>query len=52
VPIYRGKPEEKCPFCAASYLPDHKGKLCTVCGVSEIGRDASGLRIATTQQKM
>ncbi|CAG0918030.1 unnamed protein product [Notodromas monacha] len=49
VPIYRGKPEEKCPFCGAVYLPKHGGKLCAVCGVSEIGKDASGLRIATSQ---
>uniref|UniRef100_A0A0K8T5U4 Coatomer subunit alpha n=1 Tax=Lygus hesperus TaxID=30085 RepID=A0A0K8T5U4_LYGHE len=28
-PIYRGKPEEKCPFCAASYHPQFKGKYVT-----------------------
>ncbi|XP_026754434.1 coatomer subunit alpha [Galleria mellonella] len=48
-PIYRGKPEEKCPLCSASYLPEHKGKLCAVCGVAEIGKDVLGLRICPLQ---
>ncbi|KAL4708469.1 hypothetical protein ACJJTC_014077 [Scirpophaga incertulas] len=48
-PIYRGKPEEKCSLCAASFLPEHKGKLCPVCGVSEIGKDVIGLRISPLQ---
>ncbi|KAG1700924.1 Coatomer subunit alpha [Nymphon striatum] len=49
VPIYRGKPEEKCPLCQASYLPEFKGRLCQVCGVSEIGIDCIGLRISSLQ---
>ncbi|XP_026322907.1 coatomer subunit alpha isoform X2 [Hyposmocoma kahamanoa] len=48
-PIYRGKPEEKCSLCMASFLPEHKGKLCTVCGVAEIGKDVLGLRICPLQ---
>ncbi|KAM3959798.1 LOW QUALITY PROTEIN: coatomer subunit alpha [Aphomia sociella] len=48
-PIYRGKPEEKCPLCGASFLPEHKGKLCPVCGVAEIGKDVIGLRICPLQ---
>lgn len=48
-PIYRGKPEEKCPLCGASYLPEQKGKLCQVCGVAEIGKDVLGLRISPLQ---
>ncbi|XP_028028103.1 coatomer subunit alpha isoform X2 [Bombyx mandarina] len=48
-PIYRGKPEEKCSLCAASFMPEHKGKLCPVCGVAEIGKDALGLRICPLQ---
>lgn len=46
VPIYRGKPEEKCSFCAATYLPKHKGSVCNVCKVGEIGKTTSGLRIS------
>ena len=32
----RGKPQEKCPLCQASYFPDYKGKLCQVCKVREV----------------
>ncbi|XP_068625550.1 coatomer subunit alpha isoform X1 [Battus philenor] len=48
-PIYRGKPEEKCALCAASFLPEYKGRLCPVCGVAEIGKDVLGLRICPLQ---
>ncbi|PAV66797.1 hypothetical protein WR25_10521 [Diploscapter pachys] len=49
-PIYRGKPEVKCPFCGASYLPEYKGECCDVCEVAEIGRDVIGLRISSLQK--
>ncbi|XP_063929353.1 coatomer subunit alpha [Zophobas morio] len=48
-PIYRGKPEEKCPFCGTSYLPKYKGCVCSVCTVAEIGKDSIGLRISVHQ---
>lgn len=48
-PIYKGKPEEKCPLCGASYNPSYKGVLCNVCEVSEIGKDVIGLRISPLQ---
>lgn len=48
-PIYRGKPEEKCPLCLASYLPKYKGCVCNVCKVAEIGKDTIGLRISLHQ---
>ncbi|VDM97379.1 unnamed protein product [Thelazia callipaeda] len=48
-PLYRGKPQVKCPFCGASYVPDATGDLCDVCQVAEIGHDAIGLRISTIQ---
>lgn len=48
-PIYRGKPEEKCPLCQASYFPQFKGKICNVCCVAEIGKDTIGLRISPLQ---
>jgi len=32
-PIYRGKPEEKCPLCQASYKPEYKGTICKICRV-------------------
>ncbi|ODM99965.1 Coatomer subunit alpha [Orchesella cincta] len=48
-PIYRGKPEIKCPFCGASYMPQFSGVLCTVCTVAEVGKDTMGLRISPLQ---
>ncbi|CAD7077616.1 unnamed protein product [Hermetia illucens] len=48
-PIFRGKPEENCAFCGASFDPQYKGALCTVCEVSEIGKDVLGLRISISQ---
>lgn len=48
-PIYKGKPEEKCSLCGASYMPQFKGILCQVCEVSEVGRDVIGLRISMLQ---
>ncbi|CAG9819218.1 unnamed protein product [Phaedon cochleariae] len=48
-PIYRGKPEEKCPLCGTAYLPKYKGCLCNTCKVAEIGKDAIGLRISSHQ---
>lgn len=48
-PIYKGKPEEKCPLCGASYQPTFKGTLCNVCEVAEVGKDVVGLRISPLQ---
>ncbi|CAL8124546.1 unnamed protein product [Orchesella dallaii] len=48
-PIYRGKPEVKCPFCSASYKPEFTGELCTICMVAEVGKDVIGLRISPSQ---
>lgn len=48
-PIYRGKPEEKCPLCGASFFPQFKGSVCNVCTVAEIGKDALGLKISPLQ---
>ena len=42
-PVYKGSPSVPCPYCGAAYLPEHKGKLCVVCQISQIGKDASGL---------
>lgn len=44
-PIYKGSPKSECPFCHASYKPECEGKLCTVCEVSQIGANATGLRV-------
>ncbi|XP_076236595.1 coatomer subunit alpha [Calliopsis andreniformis] len=49
VPIYRGKPEVKCPLCGASYLPQFKETVCKVCEVALIGKECIGLRISPIQ---
>ena len=48
-PIYRGKPQVKCPFCSTTYFPEFKDKVCKVCQVSQVGRETSGLRISPLQ---
>lgn len=48
-PLYRGKPQEKCPLCQASFCPEFKGIVCTVCKVAEVGKDSIGLRVSPLQ---
>lgn len=49
-PIYRGKPELKCPLCEASYKPEYAATVCRVCLVAEVGKDdVVGLRISASQ---
>ncbi|KAM1883299.1 hypothetical protein ACFX13_004677 [Malus domestica] len=43
VPIYRGQKDVSCPYCSSRFVPDQEGKLCTVCDLSVVGSDASGL---------
>ena len=47
--LFRGKPQEKCPLCQASYCPEFKGTICCVCKVAEVGKDAIGLRVSPLQ---
>jgi hypothetical protein len=47
--VKRGKPVTKCPLSGACYLPEFKGQLCRVTKVTEIGKDALGLRISPIQ---
>eukprot|EP01128_Nolandella_sp_AFSM9_P008559 TRINITY_DN5258_c0_g1_i1.p1 TRINITY_DN5258_c0_g1~~TRINITY_DN5258_c0_g1_i1.p1 ORF type:complete len:1293 (+),score=283.65 TRINITY_DN5258_c0_g1_i1:54-3881(+) len=42
-PIYQGNPHEECPYCGASFIPAAKGRPCTICRLSSIGADATGL---------
>ncbi|CAG8565874.1 7824_t:CDS:10 [Paraglomus occultum] len=44
-PIYKGSPSVQCPYCRASYLPQHQGSLCVVCNVSQIGANGTGLKV-------
>lgn len=49
VPIYHGQKKVLCPFCSTNFLPSQEGKLCTVCDLSVVGVDASGLLCSPSQ---
>ncbi|GAA0174553.1 vesicle coat protein [Lithospermum erythrorhizon] len=49
VPIYRGQKDVTCPYCCSHFVPSQQGQLCSVCGIAEIGADASGLLCSPTQ---
>ena len=44
-PIYKGSPSVSDPFTGALYLPEFKGQVCRVSGVTEIGAAATGFRV-------
>lgn len=45
VPIFKGSPVVNCPYCGASYKPEHNGELCTICELCQIGKEISGLHL-------
>uniref|UniRef100_A0A8C2ZI24 Coatomer subunit alpha n=1 Tax=Cyclopterus lumpus TaxID=8103 RepID=A0A8C2ZI24_CYCLU len=49
VPLYRGRPVEKCPLSGACYCPTYKGQICRVTEATEIGKDVIGLRVSPLQ---
>lgn len=44
-PIYSGSPSEICAFDGSKYHSKYKGTVCAVCGVCEIGKNGSGLKL-------
>jgi coatomer protein complex subunit alpha (xenin) len=44
-PIYKGNTSTQCPYCSTHYLPEHKDKLCNICGIAQIGKAAGGLQL-------
>ncbi|KAK7208317.1 coatomer WD associated region-domain-containing protein [Myxozyma melibiosi] len=44
-PIYAGAPFVQDPLTKAKYLPEFKGKLCSISKITAIGAPASGLRL-------
>eukprot|EP00897_Mesotaenium_endlicherianum_P007973 jgi/Mesen1/7203/ME000371S06296 len=48
-PIYRGSKEVSCPYCAAKFVPETAGSLCSVCDLATVGADASGLLCSSSQ---
>jgi coatomer protein complex subunit alpha (xenin) len=49
VPIYRGQKDVSCPYCTSRFVPTQEGQLCTVCELSVVGADASGLLCSPSQ---
>ncbi|KAJ1922602.1 hypothetical protein IWQ60_006417 [Tieghemiomyces parasiticus] len=45
-PLYKNSPTADCPYCHATYQPDHTSSVCRICEVAEVGRQATGLRLA------
>ena len=43
VPIYRGSPTVRCPYCSATFAPAAKGSVCDVCEVAEVGVETLGI---------
>jgi coatomer protein complex subunit alpha (xenin) len=48
-PIYRGSPMLRCSYCSQPFLPEHAGKLCTVCCLGQVGFEAAGLKNSPAQ---
>ncbi len=44
-PIYKGSPATTSSYSGAKYLPEHKGSLCVVDGITQVGLPASGMRV-------
>ncbi|KAH8592370.1 coatomer WD associated region-domain-containing protein [Bisporella sp. PMI_857] len=44
-PIYKGSAFEVCAFDGSKYQAKYKGSVCSVCGVCEIGKKGSGLKL-------
>ncbi|XP_037422263.1 coatomer subunit alpha-3 [Triticum dicoccoides] len=51
VPIYRGQKDVSCPYCGSRFVPSIEGQLCTICELSVVGADASGLLCSPTQTR-
>jgi coatomer protein complex subunit alpha (xenin) len=51
VPIYRGQKDISCPYCTSRFVPSVEGQLCTICELSVVGADASGLLCSPTQSR-
>ncbi|PIA55942.1 hypothetical protein AQUCO_00700334v1 [Aquilegia coerulea] len=49
VPIYQGQKDVACPYCGSRFVPSQQGQLCTVCDLSVVGSDASGLLCSPSQ---
>ncbi len=44
-PLYAGDEREVCSYCGAVHHHSHKGGVCSICGIGEVGGRAEGLRV-------
>jgi len=51
VPIYQGQKNVSCPYCGSRFVPSVEGELCSICELSVVGADASGLLCSATQSR-
>ncbi|KAF5734723.1 coatomer subunit alpha-1 [Tripterygium wilfordii] len=49
LPIYRGQKDVSCPYCSSRFVLSQEGQLCSVCDLSVVGADASGLLCSPSQ---
>eukprot|EP00276_Gloeochaete_wittrockiana_P011375 CAMPEP_0184649706 /NCGR_PEP_ID=MMETSP0308-20130426/7114_1 /TAXON_ID=38269 /ORGANISM="Gloeochaete witrockiana, Strain SAG 46.84" /LENGTH=1213 /DNA_ID=CAMNT_0027082633 /DNA_START=152 /DNA_END=3793 /DNA_ORIENTATION=- len=51
VPIYKGNPLVRCPYCQSASLPEFKGTLCPTCNLSALGAESStgGIQLSAIQ---
>ncbi|EFJ08647.1 hypothetical protein SELMODRAFT_447957 [Selaginella moellendorffii] len=50
-PIYAGSRSVSCPYCAARFVPEVAGRICSVCDLAVVDADASGLVCCPTQSR-
>ncbi len=43
-PIAAGQATVRCPYCAAVYTVEFKGKVCEICQLSEVGANTLGVQ--------
>ncbi|KAG8185683.1 hypothetical protein JTE90_003222 [Oedothorax gibbosus] len=51
-PIYRGKPEVKCPLCQSSYFPEYSGSVCRVSVANLEGTIDKDHSLQSVEQKL
>jgi len=51
VPIYRGSPLVRCPYCSSAFLPEHTHKVCPTCQIAEIGKEAPGIQLMAERDR-
>lgn len=51
VPVLRGGELVKCPYCGAAFVPAHRGRLCSLDGMAQVGLETLGLVCSSVQSR-